>query len=271
MSIDYSLSGKVALVTGGGRGIGRAIVDALSDAGADVAVLGRQLAPLEEAVRAVEAKGRRAKAYSVDLRKVSEIRAVFPRVVADFDDLDILVNNAGVQLLAPAEELSEEEFDETIDVDLKAPFFCSQEAAKHFIARGRGGKIVNITSIWADVGFPLFSAYCAAKGGLLLMTRAFTSEWGKHGINVNAVGPTLIVTDMTRALAEDPEFRFDYMHKLPPGRFGRPEEVAAAVVFLSSSASDFVFGQQIMVDGGYTAIGHLPTAVLAPHALETKA
>jgi 2-deoxy-D-gluconate 3-dehydrogenase len=209
-------------------------------------------------VGAVEERGRRGKAYSIDLRELEQIRTIVPSVVADFGELDILVNNAGVQLLAPAEEISEEDFDETIDVNLKAPFFCAQEAARYWIGKGRGGKIVNITSIWADVGFPMFSAYCASKGGLLLTTRAFTSEWAKHGINVNAVGPTLIVTDMTRELSEDPNFRDVYMHKLPPGRFGRPEEVAAAVVFLSGPRSDFIHGQELMVDGGYTAIGHLP-------------
>jgi NAD(P)-dependent dehydrogenase (short-subunit alcohol dehydrogenase family) len=252
------LSGKVAVVTGGGKGIGRAIVEALADAGADVAVVSKTLPLCEEAVVAVEARGRRGKAYSIDLRHVDQIRRIVPSVVADFGDLDILVNNAGVQLLAPAEEISEEAFDETIDVNLKAPFFCSQEAARYWIGKGHGGKIVNITSIWADVGFPMFSAYCASKGGLLLTTRAFTSEWAKHGINVNAVGPTLIVTDMTRELSEDPDFRDVYMRKLPPGRFGRPEEVAAAVVFLSGPGSDFIHGQELMVDGGYTAIGHLP-------------
>jgi NAD(P)-dependent dehydrogenase (short-subunit alcohol dehydrogenase family) len=252
------LVGRVAIVTGGGRGIGRAIVEALADAGADVAIVARQLPPIEEAARAVEARGRRGKAYSFDLRKIDDIRQIVPRVVADFGDLDILVNNAGVQLLAPAEELSEADFDETIDVNLKAPFFCAQEAAKYWIGSGRGGKIVNITSIWADVGFPMFSAYCASKGGLLLTTRAFTSEWAKYGINVNAVGPTLVVTDMTRSLSEDPNFRDVYMRKLPPGRFGKPEEVAAAVVFLCGPGSDFIHGQELMVDGGYTAIGHLP-------------
>jgi 2-deoxy-D-gluconate 3-dehydrogenase len=252
------LTGKVAIVTGGGRGIGRAIVEALADAGADVAVVSKQLPLCEEAVGAVEERGRRGKAYSIDLRELEQIRTIVPSVVADFGELDILVNNAGVQLLAPAEEISEEDFDETIDVNLKAPFFCAQEAARYWIGKGRGGKIVNITSIWADVGFPMFSAYCASKGGLLLTTRAFTSEWAKHGINVNAVGPTLIVTDMTRELSEDPNFRDVYMHKLPPGRFGRPEEVAAAVVFLCGPRSDFIHGQELMVDGGYTAIGHLP-------------
>jgi 2-deoxy-D-gluconate 3-dehydrogenase len=252
------LTGKVAIVTGGGRGIGRAIVEALADAGADIAVVSKQLPLCEEAVGAVEERGRRGKAYSIDLRELEQIRTIVPSVVADFGELDILVNNAGVQLLAPAEEISEEDFDETIDVNLKAPFFCAQEAARYWIGKGRGGKIVNITSIWADVGFPMFSAYCASKGCLLLTTRAFTSEWAKHGINVNAVGPTLIVTDMTRELSEDPNFRDVYMHKLPPGRFGRPEEVAAAVVFLSGPRSDFIHGQELMVDGGYTAIGHLP-------------
>ena len=259
----FSLSGKVAIVTGGGRGIGRSIADALAEAGADVVVAARKQAPLQEAVQAAQAKGRRAKAYSVDLRSVSALRGLVDDVVKDFGDLHILVNNAGVQLLAPAEDLSEEYWDETLTTNLKAPFFLSQAAAKHFIKRGGGGKIVNITSIWAEVGFPLFSAYCAAKGGLLLMTRALTSEWGQYGINVNAVGPTLNITDMTRDLAENEEFSSDYMHKLPPGRFGNPAEVADAVVFLASPASDFIFGQQLMVDGGYTAIGHLPTPELA--------
>ena len=253
-----SLAGKVAIVTGGGKGIGRAIVEALADAGADVAIVGRQTRPLEEAAEAVESRGGRGRAYPLDLRKVAEIRELVPKVVSDLGDLDILVNNAGVQLLDNAEDVNEEDFDQTIDVNLKAPFFCSQEAARYWIGKGRGGKIVNITSIWAEVGFPTFSAYCASKGGLLLMTRAFTSEWAKYGINVNAVGPTLIVTDMTRALAEDEAFRSVYMRKLPPGRFGMPHEVAAAVVFLAGPGSDFVHGQQLMVDGGYTAIGHLP-------------
>jgi 2-dehydro-3-deoxy-D-gluconate 5-dehydrogenase len=260
---SYDLTGKVAIVTDGVRGIGRAITEALAAAGADVAVAGRQQQPLDEAVQAIEAAGRTGRAYSLDLRHVAEIRTLVDDVVRDFGDLHILVNNAGVQLLAPAEELSEADWDETIAVNLKAPYFTAQAAARHFIARGGGGKIVNITSIWAEVGFPLFSAYCAAKGGLLLVTRALTSEWGQYGINVNAVGPTLNVTDMTRSLTEDAEFSSDYMHKLPPGRFGNPTEVADAVVFLSSPASDFIFGQQLMVDGGYTAIGHLPTPELA--------
>src|SRR5579883_1573868 len=164
----FSLSGRVAIVTGGGRGIGRSIVDALADAGADIAVVGRQKPPLDEAVDAVKKKGRRAKAYSADLRNVPEIRALVDHVVKDFGDLHIVVNNAGVQLLAPAEELSEKDWDETLATNLKAPFFLAQAAARYYIKRGGGGKIVNITSIWAEVGFPLFSAYCAAKGGLLL-------------------------------------------------------------------------------------------------------
>jgi NAD(P)-dependent dehydrogenase (short-subunit alcohol dehydrogenase family) len=259
----FSLSGKVAIVTGGGRGIGRAISDALAEAGADIAVAARQQRPLDEAVKAAKAKGRRAKAYSVDLHNVADIRGLVKSVVDDFGDLHIVVNNAGVQLLAPAEELSEEYWDDTLTTNLKAPFFLAQAAAQHYIKRGGGGKIVNITSIWAEVGFPMFAAYCAAKGGLLLLTRALTSEWAQYGINVNAVGPTLNITDMTRELAENVEFSRDYMHKLPTGRFGDPAEVADAVVFLSSPASDFVFGQQLMVDGGYTAIGHLPTPELA--------
>ena len=159
--------------------------------------------------------------------------------------------------------MSEEYWDETLTTNLKAPFFLAQAAAKHFIKRGGGGKIVNITSIWAEVGFPLFSAYCAAKGGLLLMTRALTSEWGQYGINVNAVGPTLNITDMTRELAEDEEFSRDYIAQASARAVRQPSGGRRRRRVLSSSASDFVFGQQLMVDGGYTAIGHLPTPELA--------
>src|SRR5262249_4408820 len=143
----FSLAGKVAIVTGGGRGIGRAISDALAEAGADIAVAARNQAPLAETVKAAEAKGRRAKAYSVDLNSVAEIRGLVRDVVSDFGDLNIVVNNAGVQLLASAEDLTEEDWDNTIATNLKAPFFVAQAAAQHFIKRGGGGKIVNITSI----------------------------------------------------------------------------------------------------------------------------
>ena len=254
MTIGTSLAGKIAVVTGGGKGIGRAIVAALADAGADVAIVGRETGPLEEAVQAVEGKGRRGKAYSLDLREVSEIRKLIPRVTADFGDVDILVNNAGVQLLDKAEEVTEEDFDATIDVNLKAPFFCSQEAAKHWIGTGRGGKIVNITSIFADVGFPMFSAYCASKGGVLMLTRTLAAEWAARGVNVNAIGPTGTITEMNRAFFEDPVSRASFLQKVPAGRLGETEDIVGAAVFLAGPGSDFVHGQLLFVDGGYTVI-----------------
>src|SRR5260370_21320084 len=155
------------MVAGGGGGVGGFIADAVAEAGADVALAARKQGPVEEAAKAAQAKGRRAKAYSVDLRSVSALRALVDDVVKDFGDLHILVNNAGVQLLAPAEELSEEYWDETLTTNLKAPFFLAQAAAKHFIKRGGGGKIVHIPSLWAQLGSPLFSAYCPAERGLL--------------------------------------------------------------------------------------------------------
>ena len=175
----FSLSGKIALITGGGRGIGRAIVDALADAGADIAVAARKQAPLNEAVKAAEAKGRRAKAYSVDLRSVAALRKLVDDVVKDFGDLHILVNNAGVQLLAPAEDLSEEYWDETLATNLKAPFFLAQAAAKHFIKRGGGRKDRQHHLDMGRGRLPAVLCLLRRRGRLLLMTRALTSEWGQ--------------------------------------------------------------------------------------------
>src|SRR5260370_20480838 len=162
------------MVAGGGGGVGGFIADAVAEAGADVALAARKQGPVEEAAKAAQAKGRRAKAYSVDLRSVSALRALVDDVVKDFGDLHILVNNAGVQLIGPAEELSEEYWDETLTTNLKAPFFLAQTAAQHFIKRGGGGKIVNITSIFAEAGLPHFPAHCAAKRRRSMLTPGVT-------------------------------------------------------------------------------------------------
>lgn len=249
-----SLKGKVAIVTGGGRGIGRAISLALADEGADVAVLGRTQGTLDETSAAIEKKGRRALAIAADLSAVVGIPALFEQVKDALGDIDILVCNHGVQVTAPAEDLTEEEWDASIDNNLKAAFFCCQAAGKHFITRGRGGKIVNIGSTFSFVVWPEFAAYCASKGGLLQVTRALAAEWAQHGINVNAVGPTAVYTDMMRDMLDDPDFRADYYRRLPNKAFPNPEDIAAAVVFLAGPGSDYIHGHQIMVDGGYLTL-----------------
>jgi 2-deoxy-D-gluconate 3-dehydrogenase len=141
-----------------------------------------------------------------------------------------------------------------MDTNLKAVFFCSQQAGRRFLRRGEGGRIVNVGSTYSVVAFPEFSAYCASKGGVIQLTRALAVEWARHGINVNAIGPTAVYTDMMREMLDDPEFRASYLPRLPNGEFPQPEDIAAAAVFLAGPGSRFIHGQQIMVDGGYTVV-----------------
>lgn len=250
----HSLSGKVAIVTGGGRGIGRAIALGFADEGADVAVIGRKPEQLEQTAADIEGRGRRGLAIRADLSEVIRIPDVFQRVIDELGDLDILVNNAGVQVTAPAEALTEEMWDETIDNNLKQLFFCCREAGRYFLKLGRGGKIINIGSTFSVVVWPEFSAYCASKGGVIQLTRALACEWAQHGINVNAIGPTAVYTDMMKHMLDDPDFRADYHRRLPNRAFPNPEDIAAAAVFLAGPGSNFIHGHQIMVDGAYTAL-----------------
>jgi NAD(P)-dependent dehydrogenase (short-subunit alcohol dehydrogenase family) len=248
------LAGKVALVTGGGKGIGRAIALAYADEGADVAVVGRDEAALQEVADAIAARGRTGLALAGDISDVAGLPALFDRATEALGALDVLVNNAGQQHTAPAEELTEAQWDATMDTNLKALFFCSQEAGRRFLARGEGGRIVNVGSTYSVVAWPEFSAYCASKGGVIQLTRALAVEWAKHGINVNAVGPTAVYTDMMREMLDDPGFREAYLPRVPGGEFPQPEDIAAAAVFLAGPGSRFVHGQQLLVDGGYTVM-----------------
>jgi NAD(P)-dependent dehydrogenase (short-subunit alcohol dehydrogenase family) len=248
------LAGKVALVTGGGRGIGRATALALADAGADVALVGRGREALTDVATEVATRRTRTSIHVFDLTRTQEIEGLVSAVVANLGRLDILINNAGVQRIAPAHQLTEVDWDDTMNVNLKAVFFGAQAAARHFRRHNQRGKIINITSNAAVVGFPNFSAYCASKGGVLQLTRALASEWAQHGINVNAVGTVAVLTEMTKELLGNEEFRNEYLAKIPSRKFSRPEDVAAAVVFLATEGADQIHGEQIMVDGGYTAV-----------------
>jgi 2-dehydro-3-deoxy-D-gluconate 5-dehydrogenase len=251
--VSGALESRVAVVTGGGRGIGRAIAVGLAEAGADVAVIGRSLDVLEDAVREIEAHGRRGLALRADLLELERIPRLFERVRDELGRLDVLVNSAGVQITGSSLDVTVDEWRTTIDSNLTTLFFCCQHAARRFVEQGRG-KIINLGSTFSLVGFPGFAAYCATKGGVLQLTKTLAAEWAPLGINVNAIGPTAVRTEMNAYLLDDPAFLEAFVPKVPAGRVGVVSDVVGAAVFLASAQSDFVHGHLLLVDGGYTAV-----------------
>jgi len=249
----FRLDGKVALVTGGSRGIGKAICLGLATFGADVGILGISSATADT-VREIERRGRRALFVPTDVSRIDEVRAGVAEVERVLGGIDILVNNAGVGVVTPAEAVTEEEWHQVMGVNLRGLFFTSQAVGQSMIRRGRGGRIINIASIFGIVGSELgASVYHASKGAVVNLTRALACEWAKHGILVNSIGPGFIVTDMTAAIHEQPRLEELLTRRHALGRFGRPEEIVGAVIFMASAASTFVTGENLFVDGGYTA------------------
>jgi len=245
----FDISGRVALVTGGTRGIGRAIAEGLALAGADVAVCSRS--GDDDAVRcAVESTGRRYCHFRVDLSDREARRGLIPEAVGRFGRLDILVNNAGITYRAPALEFPLERWDEIISVMLTAVFELSQAAARVMIPQG-GGKIINITSLMSFQGGWTIPAYVAAKHGVAGLTKSLANEWASHGVNVNAIAPGYIETELSLPLKEDPVRGPRILSRIPAGRWGRPEDLVGAAIFLASHASDYVHGHILAVDGGW--------------------
>jgi 2-deoxy-D-gluconate 3-dehydrogenase len=246
----FRLDGCAALVTGASAGLGAAMAVALAEAGADVAAHGNTRSA-SATCEAVAASGRRAVALTGDLAD----RAVSARLVDDalaaFGRLDILVNNAGIIRRMAAERYSDEDWDRVIEVDLTAAFRLARAAGAHMLASGRGGRIINITSVLAFQGGITVPAYAAAKGGLAQLTRALANEWAPRGINVNAIAPGYIETDNTTALRSDPVRNRQILDRIPAGRWGQPDDVAGAVVFLASPAARYVHGHVLAVDGGW--------------------
>jgi len=252
----FSLEGLVAFVTGAGRGIGKALALGLAQAGADVAVsdLPRQMNEARDVQREIDGLGRKSGAYALDVRDIAAIQRVVDQVVADFGKLDILVNNAGIRIHKSALEITEEEWDQTLNTNLKGLFFCAQGAARHMVARG-SGRIINIASQLSQVARPDRAAYCASKGGVANLTRALALEWIKHGVTVNAIGPG--PTRTPGHLAADPrppeEVQQDIEARVPLGRRLEPEELVGATVYLASPSAGATTGHLLIVDGGWTA------------------
>jgi 2-deoxy-D-gluconate 3-dehydrogenase len=250
------VDGKVALVTGTGSGLGRAIAIGLAQAGADVGLTelpGKEVTA-EATATEVRAAGRRSIVLTLDVRRRSMIGATVDGMLAEFGRIDILVNNAGMNRPKLAVDVTEEDWDTVLDIDLKGLFFTTQEVARKAMIPQRSGKIVNIASIMGVGGFRYRAAYCAAKAGVVNLTKVLAIEWAPYHINVNAIGPTFFETPFTRPMFEDQAFHEEILGRIPLGRLGQPEDIVGAAVFLSSPAADMVTGHALMVDGGWTAI-----------------
>jgi 2-deoxy-D-gluconate 3-dehydrogenase len=249
---SFDLTGKVAVVTGATGGIGYAIAEALAAYGADIVLVGRSHDALDAARKAIEETGRSALTVAADLTKVAEIQAMAEKAVATFGHLDILVNCAGINITQMAVDVTEEAWDKVIDINLKALFFCCQAVGKIMIAQ-RSGKIINMSSQTGTVAIPLRAAYCSSKGGVNMLTKLLALEWAPYNVKVNAVAPTFVETKFTEPMFKNEEFLRYTLDNILLGKLGKPEDVAGAVVYLASSASDLVTGHVLAVDGGWTA------------------
>ncbi len=253
MSELFSLAGRVALVTGSARGLGFAMAEGLAMAGARVLINGTTDAGVAKAVAALRDKGFEADPAVFDVTDEVAVTAAFAGFDAAGIGVDILVNNAGIQLRKPMVELTTAEWHKVIDTNLTSAFVVGREAAKRMIPRGRG-KIINIGSLMSSLGRATVAPYTVAKGGIKMLTQAMTAEWAQHGIQANAIGPGYMMTDMNQALIDNATFNAWVVGRTPSKRWGRPEELIGVAVFLASSASDYVNGQIVYVDGGMTAV-----------------
>jgi gluconate 5-dehydrogenase len=249
----FSLEGRTALITGSSRGLGRAMADGLAAAGAAIVLNGSDPGRLSAAAAQMRAAGHRVHEACFDVTDEAAVIAAFERLDAEGLDVDILVNNAGIQVRKPMVELTTDEWRKVIDTNLTSAFVIAREAAKRMIARGRG-KIINIGSLTSELARATVAPYTVAKGGVKMLTRAMAAEWAAHGLQANAIGPGYMLTEMNQALIANPAFDAWVKGRTPSGRWGKPEELVGAAVFLASSASDYVNGQIIYVDGGMLAV-----------------
>jgi gluconate 5-dehydrogenase len=251
----FDLAGRVALVTGAGRGIGLAIAKGLAGQGADVALVARTESQLEAAKEQIEVEtGRKVWLFPFDLAEVKHIHRLFGEVVRASGGVDILVNCAGTTVREPSEDASLESFNRVMDVNLTEVLLLSQAFCRHCKQVGKPGRIINIGSLACHAARPTIAAYACSKMGVLALTRTLAVEWAKYGINVNAIGPGYIATDLTAPLQADAQFSQWVLSKTPLNRWGRPEDLAGTAILLASRAGDFITGQIFYVDGGWTAL-----------------
>ncbi|MDX9822644.1 MAG: glucose 1-dehydrogenase [Syntrophales bacterium] len=246
----FQLTGKVAIVTGASRGLGQGIAIGLAEAGADIALVARTKAALEQTAAAIQKVGRKALVVPVDLKGAAEADRVVQETLKGLGRVDILLNVAGTQVRKPFFEMTEQDYEYLMSVNLKALFFISQAASKE-MAKQSKGKIINITSLTSFIGISNISLYTASKGAVASLTRQFAVELAKHNIQCNAIGPGYFRTELTEALFQDPEKAKWVLSKIPMGRTGVPEDLVGAAVFLASAASDYITGQIVNVDGGW--------------------
>lgn len=248
----FSLKGRVAVVTGSSRGLGYMFAKALCDAGAIVAINGRNAEALNEAHSKLTALGYTTHPFPFDATEETAVEKAFDKIESTVGPIEILVNNAGIQHRAPLEDFPLDEWERLVKTNLTGPFLVARAAARRMLARGKG-KIINIASLQSSLGRKTIAPYAATKGGLAMLTRAMTVEWASRGLQINAIGPGYFLTEMTQVLADDPQFDSWLKARTPANRWGNPEELIGALLLFASSASNFINGQMLYVDGGITA------------------
>lgn len=251
----FDLSGKTALVTGGGRGIGLAIAQGLAEHGADIAIVARTKEQLNAAAQDIQTDtGRMVRTFPFDMGNIGQINALFEKITAETNGIDILVNCAGTTIRDPAEDVDMKTWQKVLEVNLTAVLVLSQAFCRHCKQTGKAGKIINIGSLTCHGARPTTAAYASSKGGLLMLTKTLAVEWAKYNMTVNAIGPGYIATELTRPLWTDEDFNQWVLAKTPLARWGRPEDLVGTAVLLASRAGDFITGQIIYVDGGWLAL-----------------
>jgi NAD(P)-dependent dehydrogenase (short-subunit alcohol dehydrogenase family) len=250
---SFRLDGKVALVTGGARGLGRTMATALAEAGADIALSGRSIEACQEAADAIAAAtGRRVRGFAADVTKLADIERLASEVEAALGPVDILVNNAGINIRGPLQQLTEADWDAVIDTNLKGPFLCARAFGPGMVARG-WGRVVNLASVLGHIALPGRAPYCSSKAGVVNLTRVLALEWAGTGVTANAICPGAFATEMNRSLLDDPVKYKEFVAQIPMGRWGELDEMTGAIVYLASNASSYVTGTSIVVDGGWIA------------------